>query len=206
MNNQLLSSGCCSIKHENHLKARTKWVPFNWFECLYCNNHCLTLDYCERKLANLLFQVLSSYGVGLNNWLDSVTHLQVLCKCRASLKTATAAANYCHCYVMFCCLSNNLNLLSTTPELFPAVGGYLYTPVLLAPGNSSGRKSRNGDATRPPLTSFLGCCRGSTGSDACKSSYLVAEGLNKAMAAALALFTTANCGKNARSSGKIAKK
>ena len=44
-NNQLLSSGCCNIKHENHLKARTKWVPFKWFECLYCNNHCLTVDY-----------------------------------------------------------------------------------------------------------------------------------------------------------------
>ena len=58
-----------------------------------------------------------------------------------------------------------VNLLSTTPELFPAVGGYLYTPVLLAPGNSSGRNARNGDATRPPLTSFLGCCRGSIGTD-----------------------------------------
>ena len=45
----------------------------------------------------------------------------------------------------------NINLLSTTPELFPAIGGYLYTPVLLAPGNSSGRKSRNGEATRPHL-------------------------------------------------------
>ena len=51
-----------------------------------------------------------------------------------------------------------LNLLSTTPELFPAVQDHLYTPVLLAPGNSSERKARNGDETKPPLTSFLSCC------------------------------------------------
>ena len=69
-----------------------------------------------------------------------------------------------------------------------------------------GVRPGNGDATRPPLTSFLCQGRGSTGSDYCKQVIYTWIPLWRHLAASVAIFTTAIHGKNARSSGKIAKK